>query len=269
MTSKLEEKFTKKTLAFAGDWHGNTYWALRMLDAVSLENIEILYHLGDFGVWGGHDGSKYLLKIEKKLKEKNMLLVVTPGNHENYDMLERMGLNDHGFIQRSDLPHIWFAPRGKHWEHAGLVFASLGGAGSIDKDLRVEGKTWWRQEEITESDIEKLIENNKQYNKLDVLLTHEVPAGVPMGEKNSNIPPEIVHYCYKQRMILRDGVDEVKPGMIIHGHWHRYNEYLIEGVDKNYVTYETQTIGLSYDGGQKNLALAHITDKGLCINKLI
>jgi Icc-related predicted phosphoesterase len=269
MSISLAEKFTKTRVGFAGDWHGNTFWALKMIDLLKQENIEIIYHLGDFGLWGGHDGAKYLLKLEKKLRENNMLLVVTPGNHENYDALEKIPENPLGFLERHDLPHIWFTPRGKHWEQRDLVFASLGGAGSIDKDLRVKGVTWWAQEEITELDIDKLVKENEKYGKLDVLLTHEVPAGVPMGEKNHNIPPEIVHYCYKQRMLLREAVDIVKPKLLMHGHWHRYNEYLIEGLDTSYITYETKVIGLSYDGTKNNVAVCSIVDNEIKFEKFI
>lgn len=264
---EVDTLFSEKTMAFAGDWHGNTAWALKIIDMVASRNVKIIYQLGDFGLWGGSSGSKYLLKVEKKLATNNMLLVVTPGNHENYDILAKMPVNQYGFQTRNDIQHIWFAPRGHVWKQNILTIASIGGAGSIDLKQRIDGESWWREEEITEEDIEVFRKNIK--NKINVLLTHDCPVGVDMHEDNKDVPPEVVHYCHSQRILLRDALDWSSPEKLLHGHWHCFSKAKIEGMNYQNEKYSTFVTGLSLDGTHGNLLIAAVNESGQLEDKEI
>lgn len=51
-----------------GDWHGNQPWAVNVLKRVPEllwdQDIKLLLHLGDFGIWPDRDGERYLAAIE-------------------------------------------------------------------------------------------------------------------------------------------------------------------------------------------------------------
>lgn len=251
-------------VGFAGDWHGNTGWALQSLRHFSDLGVKVAYQLGDFGVWGGQDGASYLRKIQRTLDEHDQLLLVIPGNHENYDMLDHMPVNEHGWMCRSQAePRIWYAPRGHVWTHQHVRFAAMGGAGSIDRNLRKPGTSWWAQEEITQSDVDSLIANMELmgWDNVDVMLTHDSPAGIsiPVGQDPSWLTPEVKHACWSQRVLLRDAVDVASPAWILHGHWHRLLREQLEGVGlSSCAPYMASVVGLNMEG-PGNLATATLT----------
>lgn len=252
--------FEAELVGWAGDWHGNTQFALNAISKFADAGVRVVYQVGDFGLWGGHDGAAYLRKLHKRLEQHDMLLVITPGNHENYDMLEKFPLNEHGFQFRADVDRLWFAPRGHIWTHHGAYLAALGGAGSIDRYWRTEGTSWWPQERITEEDIHRTIANFDALNipAIDVMMTHEAPAGVFLGPKGILASPELEHYCYEQRVLLRNAVDHVTPRTLVHGHWHRSIDEVISGVSDKDIDYRTEVIGLDMDGTNANLMVGEL-----------
>jgi Calcineurin-like phosphoesterase len=248
---------------FAGDWHGNTRWALRCLEKFHDLGIPVVYHVGDFGIWGGPNGSAYLQALNKKLTRYGMILIVVPGNHENYDMLERWPLNPEGFISRTtDLDRIWCAPRGHTWLHNGARVVALGGAFSIDKYARKPGFSWWPQESITQADVDTLITNLDmlEWDTVDLFLSHDLPAGLDVGKKEFKLSPELEWESYQQRLLLRQAVDRARPHSQVHGHWHKYLRNTLEGVgtDSYLTSYTTEVYGLDCDGFNNNLMTARI-----------
>lgn len=259
--------FDTQEAGFAGDWHGNTGWALHCLDIFEASEIKMIYHVGDFGVWGGPDGTAYLRKLNKRLEKNDQFMVVVPGNHENYDMIDRWPINDDGFKCRdTDAQRIWYAPRGHTWEHNGAKFVALGGAFSIDKAWRKEGISWWPQEAITEEDVLNTISNldAREWDEVDVFLSHDIPAGVDVGQKMFNLSPELEYESYRQRVFLRNAVDRAKPKSLVHGHWHKYLRNTIDGISLDYIPYTTEVYGLDCDGFNNNMMTAKIVpDLGL------
>lgn len=271
MTLSLDDFADADTVGWAGDFHGNTRWALHAIRTLASRGVRVIYQVGDFGVWGGHDGAAYLRKVHRELAKHNMLMIVTPGNHENYSMLERFPLNEHGFMTRGDIDRLWFAPRGHIWTHSGVYMASLGGAGSIDLKERVEGKSWWRQEELTQQDVDTLALNFDKWDlpRIDVMMSHESPAGIYLGPKGNLHSPEIEHYCYIQRVLLRDALDIVAPRSLVHGHWHRHLIEILESIRVGGGDYSTEVVGLNMDGTSKNLMTGELAPASGIINKKV
>ena len=55
----------------------------------------------------------------------------------------------------------------------GKTFLTLGGADSHDFENRIEGETWFRDEKISQENIDEALHNaNKVENKVDYILTH-------------------------------------------------------------------------------------------------
>jgi hypothetical protein len=100
---------------------------------------------GDFGgVW---NNSKEEIYWRKWLNDKNFTTLFVDGNHENHVMLNQYPVLDWNggkvhFISDSII-HLM---RGQVFTIDGLKFFTMGGAESIDKQRRVEGISWWKEE---------------------------------------------------------------------------------------------------------------------------
>lgn len=255
-------------IGFAGDWHGNTAWAQSCLKMFASHGVTQVYHVGDFGVWPGPEGEKFLRRTAKVADSFGQTLYIVLGNHENYDRVARMDLDSDGWLTLPAYPALKFAPRAHAWQDShGVSFAALGGAGSIDRNLREEGKTWWQAEEITDTDVAafaslpllRAIAGNDS-PPVDIMLSHEAPAGLLRG--GGPLPhfatPEVLHYCQEQRVRLRTAVEVARPRWLIHGHWHQFIHDALEGITVDSQEFHTQVIGLDRDGSQDNCVLADI-----------
>jgi hypothetical protein len=55
----------------------------------------------------------------------------------------------------------------------------MGGASSIDKYLRTEGKTWWKEELPSVDEINEAIDNLEKYNwSVDYVITHTTSRNI-------------------------------------------------------------------------------------------
>lgn len=243
--------------AFAGDWHGNTKWAVSRLQAFAARGVDTVHHLGDFGLWPGADGVQYLLALQNCCYQNRMTMRITLGNHEDYDQVPDMHETPDGWLFLPGYDRLLFAPRGHVWSDHGVTFASLGGAGSIDRLLRSPGISWWPQEAVSEGDVAALQRNLSALgrDRVDVMLTHEAPAGVVRngGPLPPWAPPEVVHYCWQSRLLLTEAMGLARPRTLLHGHWHQWYDDVFEGAD-----FDTRIIGLPDDGSAKNCVTATI-----------
>lgn len=232
-------------IGIAGDWHGNTEWALKTLRAFAKLNINTIFQLGDFGIWGGHDSAKYILKIAKELNVNNQTLYVTPGNHEDYVRILSKEVDSRG-VRVYQHDRILLLDRGTRGKIAGRNFVSLGGANSIDYKGRIEGLSWWREESITLSDIYKTVDGGP----VDIFFSHDAPLGIEIVYSNKadgmGWGADAISYSNKGREALRHAVDGVTPNLLFHGHHHIFQDkttMLSNGVSN----YELRSVGLACD----------------------
>lgn len=133
---------------------------------------------GDFGgVWNNSNEELYW---RNWLKEKNFTTLFVDGNHENFDMLNSYkvhswnGGNVH-YINDSII-HLM---RGQVYTINGCKFFTMGGAESIDKAYRTEGKSWWREELPTNDQYNEALDNLDKNNwSVDYVLTHTASMNV-------------------------------------------------------------------------------------------
>lgn len=219
-------------LGVMGDTHGDTLWVMMGIENFAKRGITHILHLGDFGVWPGVSGEKYLRKVNLELKTHGMLMVVTLGNHENYVRMAKAVPSKlmEGFQQLVGYDHIVFPARGQHWNWNGVEFCSLGGANSIDRFNRTPYIDWWPEESISLGDVYRTAENGPA----DIMLTHDCPSGVPIlstlthHSENGGWSPEALTYADESRMMLRQAVDIVQPELLLHGHYHVYADFQVE-----------------------------------------
>lgn len=227
----------------AGDWHGNALWALRVIEAAPLllagEERLLILHLGDFGIWPGPAGQRYVHQVRRACQENGVTLGFIDGNHEDFTQLHRFDVRK---AQAGPAPGVWHLPRNSRWTWHGREWLALGGAASVDRAIRHEGISWWPQEEITRPQAREAIEAGHA----DVMVTHDCPAGV----RHSFAPPPSfwddrdLARSDAHRERLQDVVSAVQPRWIMHGHLHRAYQ---RECDFGYGPVEVT--GLDCDGG--------------------
>ena len=77
-------------VVFAGDWHGNVRWAISRVEAVGASGTAMILHVGDFGIWPGASGKRYLQAVENACARYGVTILVTPGNHEDWARLSTL-----------------------------------------------------------------------------------------------------------------------------------------------------------------------------------
>lgn len=203
-------------VAFAGDWHGNGFWAVQAIKYAREQGADVIVHLGDFGYDFFDD---YLDRVQGALRRNDLELWFVDGNHENFPKLyNQWEVNEDG--RRSLRPRIFHLPRGYRWDWVGHKFLALGGAYSVDRDMRVLDKSWWAEEVISDEDVEKAAAGGQ----VDFLISHDCPTGVriPGLEKGSSYFPQwALDESYVHRQQLTKVVEAVRPTVIVHGHYHR------------------------------------------------
>ncbi len=225
-----------------GDWHGNTRFALRVLERARKDGISDIFHLGDFGVWPGPEGQKFLNELESYLSTRGqgMGIRFVDGNHEDFPQLYNYPINSDGF--REVRPHIHHIPRGHTWWVDGRRWMGLGGATSLDRPRRIPGVSWWPEEELTVGEAYRAAIGPS----VDVMLTHDCPDRVEIpGLGQYSWPHDELIRAEKHRERVSMVVDELRPYILFHGHFHR--RYNWHRISENGHT--TKIVGLDCDGG--------------------
>ncbi|KXO93009.1 Calcineurin-like phosphoesterase (plasmid) [Tsukamurella tyrosinosolvens] len=211
------------SVGVAGDWHGAGKWAKHAIDRLmDYRPVDALVQLGDFGFWPGGGGQAYLDALEKVLERYGLPLFWIRGNHEWQPELAAWPVTDGVQIIR---PHIVHLPAGFRWQWKGQTWLALGGAPSIDRDLRVAGVDWWPDEVISDLDVEEAIAGGPA----DIMICHDAPRGVSeldqwLSVNGIALPPIIASDADYGRSQVRKVVDAVQPSRLFHGHYHhRYD----------------------------------------------
>ena len=159
-------------IIITGDTHGEIDFAkLFPLCLKNLSHDDYLIICGDAGICWSQDSLQSSLELYNSI---GCTILFVDGNHENFDMLERMPLVEYkGALMHQIDKHIFHILRGEIMTLDDKTFFCLGGACSIDKMYRTPYLSWWPQEEITYHDIDNAISNlEKVNNKVDYVITH-------------------------------------------------------------------------------------------------
>ena len=111
--------------------------------------------------------------------------------HENFKILNSLEEDENGMGYISE--HIRHLKRGRRYTIDGKSFLTIGGADSVDQFRRIEGLSWWREEAITQEDIDRV-----EPGHYDYILSHTCPLSVFEANK--------IHLC-----TLGNIVDDEEP----------------------------------------------------------
>ena len=110
-------------------------------------------------------------------EDRPFSIVTIFGNHENYHAIRSLPLEEwNGALVRKVRPHVTYVENGEIFTLNNKKFFCMGGATSIDKAYRKEGKSWWPEEMPSKEEMEHAATNLERCNmKVDYVLSHTPP----------------------------------------------------------------------------------------------
>lgn len=231
-------------LLIAGDWHGNSYWATKVIDYAADHGADAIVQVGDFGMWTpGPATSSFLYRVSTRARDRDVQVYWLDGNHEDHGRRAEFSHYDNDFLT--------YLPRGTRWEWFGKTFMALGGAVSVDKLWRTPGKSWWPEEELSRADIDHAVREGD----VDVILSHDCPTGVRIPGLGGNFPPQALAEAGLHRNLLREVWEAKTPQLWVHGHYHVcYQAWLAN---------DTHVFGLGADGDKFKETVMFLTESDL------
>jgi hypothetical protein len=153
----------------------------RFPEQKNLDRDDVLIQLGDFGfLWHEPGVNREQDHWVEWLSEKNYTIAVVPGNHENYDLINKLETvtKFNGTVRRFT-DNIFFLERGVVYNICNKSIFACGGAVSIDKDVRLPGVSWWPEEELSFNETSRALEELEKVNyKVDYVCTHTAPSSI-------------------------------------------------------------------------------------------
>lgn len=203
-------------MIFTGDLHASPV-ELQFLDPKYLrekykdkcENT-FIFILGDGGfLWHNDEYSDFkgemIRTLDNWLYELNSTLIVIPGNHENYKRiysLPKIHLKEYNFEGdfREISPYIKYTERYGEYIFEDKSFLVLGGARSLDKELRHKGE-WFIEETFSIEEKDTIISMIKD-NEYDYVLAHTCPEhiidqifdGITYRDNNAEFFNKVMNY---------------------------------------------------------------------------
>jgi hypothetical protein len=183
----------KYNLRIIGDVHGHSDSYLRLI--LKAEHTIQVGDLGfDYSFLSGVDARQHW---------------IVAGNHDNYDDMVNWShfLGDYGVHSVPGFGDIFF----------------VRGGISIDRHLRTEGVSWWRDEELS---MKRCYEALAEYTRIKphFVVSHECPRTiVPHVMMSPNIIPS------KTKQLLEQMFATHQPTRWVFGHYHRSFKKTVDG----------------------------------------
>lgn len=200
-----------------GDVHG-CWGDLNIVMARALKlvpDIDYFVQVGDFGyAWPGSKPFTFLKTFwegSDLKKAKSIPFLWLDGNHENHNQLDLDG----GAYQ----PDMIYQPRGSVVNFGEAKAMFFGGASSIDKEYRIQDKSWWPQESIQYGQVMKALESDESF---DMIFSHEFPLSFPYGSYKKE-------FGRGDKQALDAIREKFKPKFWVFGHHHGYQAGTTDG----------------------------------------
>lgn len=232
-----------------GDTH--TYFKRVVSDlkeALKLHSYDAIIQVGDLAylpkIWSQLIQEENQMLIDF-VNENNLKFYWIDGNHEDHSVLQHID-DFNNSIHNVYGKNFYYQPRGSYIELKNHILFFIGGAETRDVHMRKEGIDFFREEIVMrfqEEFIFNSIETIKTLNKPVIVIAHTCPLRVIEDERNifnlknnfsdlNNIPSG--NY---QNKILDEILDDLKPSMWFHGHFHQEKIYTLPDVNFGKTTF--------------------------------
>lgn len=254
-------------IGILGDLHGDLEHLLGVAKTMRVREVTVLLALGDFGfIWPRENWDNNLDKISRRLGAHGQSLYFVDGNHEWFPQLYKFPVAADGI--RWVRPNIGHLPRGYRTVIGRWTLAALGGANSIDRLMRAEGHSWWPQESITETDLERL-----GTAPADILIGHDAPLHVPMldqflAETEHQWLARELAYASAGRAMFHRGFMQVRPRLSLSGHYHRHIDEHVT-YDADATPFETRVVVMDMAAGPRRISQAVLDIPTLSLEYLL
>lgn len=238
-----------------GDVHGSEKAVRRSLRQAKDSGCDAVVQVGDFWLTGRP--ARHMAAAAAS----PVPYVVLDGNHEHWPTL--LEVADTRPAREAAAAHrpahfhgsVWWATRGSVWEWHGRRIGALGGSVSPDAWMpELADDRWVDHEAPTAGDYDRLIEAAAG-GPLDWLVTHDAPDGADglVSGLFYEIPEPFKSAGENVRRMLRGAVDELRPTLLTHGHWHvaARTERLGE---------RTRVVSLNADAGPGSAVVVDLAD---------
>lgn len=156
-----------------GDTHGN----FSRLKNINFNKNDLLIVLGDAGI---NYNLNWTDKIKKNyLNSLNIKIFSIRGNHEerpeNINTYKETNIYGGKAFIEEDYPNLIFAKDGEVYNIDNKKILVIGGAYSVDKDIRIKyGYSWFKDEQLTKEEMYNIY-NKVKGQEYDIVLTHTCP----------------------------------------------------------------------------------------------
>lgn len=184
-------------MKFIGDIHGDWKWYNNIMSTIT-DTIQV----GDFGC-GFEEYASADLDIDLMVRNNHQ---VFRGNHDDPEKIKR-------------LPTYIFDGT---FDNTGEVFC-IGGAESIDKNMRIENVSWWKDEQVS---TERYYQIMDYYEKVqpDIVATHDCPTDVYNVIYGIQTKPSATAQALSSILYIH------RPKVWVFGHHHINFDKVIDGV---------------------------------------
>lgn len=162
------------SIVYTGDIHNDDEALSRVLSFVKKQSAKAIVITGDVGLGFFEDPPMVMHLLCER--DTDIDIFFCDGNHDNHEMLDRRW-RDSGMKDIVEIaPRAFHVRRGALVEIDNIKHIFMGGARSIDKDRRIEGKTWWAREVPSREEMERFVVNMDSL-KPEVVVSHDCPLG--------------------------------------------------------------------------------------------
>jgi len=164
-----------------GDTHGEYNRLLEIINIMQKykdKKEKYICVTGDFGYLFENTGNEHMLLND--IEKLDFTFVVVPGNHENYNAFKEYEVVDfHGAAAYKVRNNIFYIRRGEIFKIGNKTFFAMSGGNSIDRYMRRENISWWKDEMPTDDEYKYAAQNIEDYRKnggrIDYVLSHTAP----------------------------------------------------------------------------------------------
>ena len=186
----------------------------------SLTKDDYVIICGDFGfIWNSKEDNteRYWMKW---FQNKPWTTLFVDGNHERFTRLNNYPVSGwHGGKVHKINDSVIHLMRGQVFNIDNKSIFTFGGAESHDKEYRLDGISWWKEEIPNYKEVQEALDNLERVNnKVDIILTHTCPHIFSY---------QMIHEISKDPVenMLDEFYNNVEYKKWFFGHWHIDKEF--------------------------------------------